>query len=71
MTVRTPTTHYAITWSSAMTEREYSLQDLGGGRYRVSGIRISPTTGRYVTQKEEERRERERNTEVADTADED
>lgn len=53
-----------------MTERGYSLQDLGDGRYRVSGVRISPTTGRYITRKELERRERERNAEVADATDE-
>ncbi len=29
----------------------YSLQDLGDGYYRVSGIRIDPTTGRYITER--------------------
>lgn len=53
-----------------MTERGYSLQDLGGGVFRVSGIRISPTTGRYITRKEVERRERERDAKMADTTDE-
>lgn len=27
----------------------YSFQDLGDGSYRVSGVRISPTTGKYIT----------------------
>jgi hypothetical protein len=27
----------------------YSLQSLGNGAYRVSGIRVNPTTGKYVT----------------------
>lgn len=27
----------------------YSLQSLGNGAYRVSGVRVNPTTGRYVT----------------------
>ena len=26
-----------------------SFQSLGNGAYRVSGARVSPTTGRYVT----------------------
>lgn len=33
----------------------YSLQDLGDGQYRVSGVRVSPTTGRYITEKEQQR----------------
>lgn len=27
----------------------YSLQSLGNGAYRVSGVRVDPTTGKYVT----------------------
>lgn len=27
----------------------YSLQSLGNGAYRVSGVRVNPTTGKYVT----------------------
>ncbi len=26
-----------------------SFQSLGNGTYRVSGVQVSPTTGRYVT----------------------
>lgn len=29
-----------------------SFQDLGDGAYRVSGARVSPTTGRYVTSRD-------------------
>lgn len=32
----------------------YSLQDLGDGQYRVSGVRVNPSTGKYVTRKEPE-----------------
>ena len=33
----------------------YSLQPLGGGAFRVSGVMVSPTTGRYITGPERER----------------
>lgn len=29
------------------------LQHLGGGTYRVTGARVSPTTGKYVTRSSE------------------
>lgn len=32
-----------------MTDRGYSLQDLGDGYFRVSGVRVNPLTGRYIT----------------------
>lgn len=32
----------------------YSLQPLGDGWFRVSGVRINPRTGRYITAKKRE-----------------
>lgn len=32
-----------------MATNESQFQNLGNGAYRVSGARVSPTTGRYVT----------------------
>ncbi|WP_186376983.1 hypothetical protein [Curtobacterium pusillum] len=32
-----------------MANNSSSFQSLGNGAFRVSGARISPTTGRYVT----------------------
>lgn len=32
-----------------MASNSSSFQNLGNGAYRVSGARVSPTTGRYVT----------------------
>ncbi|XUK64623.1 hypothetical protein ABMA10_21860 [Plantibacter sp. RU18] len=32
-----------------MTNDSSSFQSLGNGAYRVSGARVSPTTGKYVT----------------------
>lgn len=33
-----------------MAAKKSQFQSLGGGVYRVTGARVSPTTGRYVTQ---------------------
>lgn len=32
-----------------MASSDSSFQSLGNGAYRVSGARVSPTTGKYVT----------------------
>jgi hypothetical protein len=32
-----------------MASNSSSFQSLGNGTFRVSGARVSPTTGRYVT----------------------
>jgi hypothetical protein len=32
-----------------MASNNSSFQSLGNGTFRVSGARVSPTTGRYVT----------------------
>lgn len=33
----------------------YSLQPLGDGWFRVSGVRVNPTNGRYITSKDRNR----------------
>lgn len=34
-----------------MTNREYQLQKINGGTYRVAGVRVNALTGQYITSK--------------------